>query len=188
MGSKHDYSPLSTSEKEFSDGHDSRVQRTWVQRTKRHLLYGACLLVVLAVAGAVYGVGVVSIRNSARAQDMRAYWSEDCGTHLLRKEWRTLDAQQRADYVEAVHCTTRLPSRLIDNGTVYDDYPWIHSLMAESKCCQSILNHLGSVLTEHKTAKETEHRKPNFLPFHRYLLHTYEQLLRQQCGYTGALP
>lgn len=83
-----------------------------------------------------------------------------------RREWRTLSPAERQSYSAAVLCLLDQPSILAPHSdlTAYDDFPYIHS-------------HVG-----YKT-----HHSASFLPWHRYLLHVYEQTLRSQCGYTGGL-
>ena len=53
-----------------------------------------------------------------------------CISPPIRREWRTLDRSDRTAYVNAVQCLTTLPSSLRDNGTVYDDFPWVHNELA----------------------------------------------------------
>lgn len=40
----------------------------------------------------------------------------------------------------------------------------------------------------HKRKKETHEEKGNFLTWHRYFIWTFEQTLRNECGYNGYLP
>ena len=49
-----------------------------------------------------------------------------CQQPTTRREWRTLSKPERFDYVTAVKCLATKPSKLRNNGTLYDDFPWVH--------------------------------------------------------------
>ncbi|KAK5651116.1 hypothetical protein OQA88_13255 [Cercophora sp. LCS_1] len=91
------------------------------------------------------------------------------GTIKFRQEWRTLSASQRKNFIAAVNCLTTKPS-ILPNGTapgsfsVFDDFTYVHMQ-------QTNLVHMSG----------------DFLTWHRYFIHVYEQEL-QKCGYTGNLP
>ena len=50
----------------------------------------------------------------------------DCQQPSIRREWRTLSEAERLAYVNAVACLATKPSKLRNNGTFYDDFPWVH--------------------------------------------------------------
>lgn len=49
-----------------------------------------------------------------------------CTQAPTRREWRTLTVAEQHDYVRAVRCLATKPSTLGNNGTLYDDFPWVH--------------------------------------------------------------
>ncbi|KAH8817799.1 monooxygenase [Flagelloscypha sp. PMI_526] len=86
-------------------------------------------------------------------------------TQIVRKEWRSLSADEQSEYIRAVTCLTQAPSKMdaSANSTVlYDNFPEMHA----------VLN-----LQIHHVAM--------FLPWHRYYVHLYEKALIEDCGYTG---
>ena len=85
----------------------------------------------------------------------------------IRKEWRELSDQERADYVNAVVCLHQKPSKMpqIKSPSRFDDVAFVHS-----------------------AARKLAHGNPSFLPWHRAFLHTYETILKTDCGYKGTLP
>ena len=87
-----------------------------------------------------------------------------CQTPTLRREWRSLPAAEKRDYIRAVRCLKTVPSQLYLNHSLYDDFPWIH------------INY-----------GKYSHDAAPFLAWHRYFIHTYEQKLQEQCGYKGHL-
>ncbi|MCJ1432649.1 hypothetical protein MMC27_002006 [Xylographa pallens] len=58
-----------------------------------------------------------------------------------------------------------MPSKLQSNGTLYDDFPWVHQLTAPKA-----------------------HASAPFLPWHRYYIHAYEKAWKENCDYNGHLP
>jgi tyrosinase len=93
----------------------------------------------------------------------RAQWQ--CVNPTIRREWRTLSASEKTTYITAVQCLTTKPSRVRNNGTLYDDFPWVH-----------------------KATSSNTHAASPFLPWHRYFIHIYEKALIDDCAYTGTLP
>jgi len=91
-------------------------------------------------------------------------------TAAVRNEWTTLSNSERQAYTDAVLCLMSLPSK-IDPTLVpgarsrYDDFVAIH---------------INQTLSIHATA--------NFLSWHRLFVWTYEQALRNECGYKGYQP
>ena len=52
--------------------------------------------------------------------------SVSCQEPPIRREWRTLTLVEKNDYIRAVRCLASKPSTLGINGTLYDDFPWVH--------------------------------------------------------------
>ncbi|SPO05202.1 related to monophenol monooxygenase (tyrosinase) [Cephalotrichum gorgonifer] len=88
----------------------------------------------------------------------------------VRREWRTLSKAQRTSYINAVKCMKAAPS-LFPPGQIggakslFDDFIAIHIFQT------------GTI-----------HNTGNFLTWHRYFIYTYEQKLRDVCGYQGPFP
>jgi tyrosinase len=81
-----------------------------------------------------------------------------------------LSKQERKDYIAAVQCLykkpSKTPSALAPGAkTRYDDF---------------VATHINQTLNIHGTG--------NFLTWHRYFTWTYEQALRNECGYKGYQP
>lgn len=54
----------------------------------------------------------------------------NCSNVVYRQEWRTLSKFQKEAYISAVNCLAKTPSVLGMNGTLYDDFPWVHNQFA----------------------------------------------------------
>lgn len=114
---------------------------------------------------ALAGLNGIALLNSATK------YSGSCniGNVKIRREWRTLSKAQRKSYIAAVKCVRDTPSILapgVSTGSksLFDDFVYVH---------------LNQTLFIHFTG--------NFLIWHRWYIHQYEQKLNA-CGYNGALP
>ncbi|TVY44172.1 Tyrosinase-like protein [Lachnellula occidentalis] len=88
----------------------------------------------------------------------------------VRREWGNLTNSERSNYTNAVLCLMSTPAKtdatqVPGAKTRYDDF---------------LYQHINQTLTIHNTA--------NFLSWHRWFVYTYEQALRNECGYTGYQP
>ena len=67
-----------------------------------------------------------------------------CQQPTTRREWRTLSEPEKLDYVTAVKCLATKPSKLRNNGTLYDDFPWVHKHLSSNS---AFLFHFPFLLT-----------------------------------------
>ncbi|KAK2041382.1 Di-copper centre-containing protein [Colletotrichum somersetense] len=88
-----------------------------------------------------------------------------CTDPYFRKEWRMLSRQEKLDYIKAVKCLASTPSIITGDGTIHDDFAFVHNMHAHST-----------------------HDKAAFLPWHRRFISVYETYLKDKCSYAGALP
>ncbi|KAF1809815.1 Di-copper centre-containing protein [Eremomyces bilateralis CBS 781.70] len=90
-----------------------------------------------------------------------------CSKPAKRLPWQALSRKEKKAYIDAELCLMRKPSKLNLPGAItrFDDLIKPHQIMA----------------------RET-HQTGYFLPFHRYLMHTHETVLRTECGYKGHQP
>ncbi|KAH6647763.1 hypothetical protein BKA67DRAFT_594678 [Truncatella angustata] len=89
---------------------------------------------------------------------------------VVRKPWGSLSKKDRKAYTDAVICLQSLPAKtpikLVPGvRSRYDDF---------------LAAHINQTLAIHYTG--------NFLAWHRYFTWSYEQALRNECGYTGYQP
>ncbi|KAF2440766.1 Di-copper centre-containing protein [Karstenula rhodostoma CBS 690.94] len=92
------------------------------------------------------------------------------GNLSVRREWSALTKKQRKAYTDAVLCLQSKPARTpasVAPGvrSRYDDFIATHILQA------NYIHYTGT-----------------FLAWHRYFTWSYEQALRNECGYTGLQP
>ncbi|KAF8421832.1 tyrosinase central domain-containing protein [Tirmania nivea] len=92
------------------------------------------------------------------------------GNISIRREWGTLPQTQRKAYIDAVPCLQSKPSKsdpaLVPGArSIYDDF---------------VATHINQTLSIHGAA--------NFLSWHRYYTWSFEQALRNECGYRGTQP
>ncbi|KAJ9621865.1 hypothetical protein H2203_006745 [Taxawa tesnikishii (nom. ined.)] len=86
-----------------------------------------------------------------------------------RQEWSSLSSTQKTNYINAVLCLQSKPSK---SGSLAPG--------AKSRYDDFVATHINQTLTIHGTG--------NFLSWHRYFIYTFEQALRNECGYNSYLP
>ncbi|KAG9698850.1 tyrosinase central domain-containing protein, partial [Aureobasidium melanogenum] len=90
-------------------------------------------------------------------------------TAVKRQEWSTLSKPHKKKYIDAVLC---LQSKPAISGSLAPG--------ARSRYDDFLATHINQTLTIHGTG--------NFLSWHRYYVHTFEEALRNECGYDGYIP
>ncbi|KAH8648451.1 hypothetical protein BX600DRAFT_442742 [Xylariales sp. PMI_506] len=95
--------------------------------------------------------------------------SGTCTNPSVRVEWRSMSTADQSAFLSAVNCLIKLPASgaFSDQGSTnrYEDLVAVHYAM------------VGSV-----------HMHPQFLPWHRYYVAVFEDMLRTECSFTGPLP
>ncbi|KAF7861798.1 hypothetical protein EAF04_007681 [Stromatinia cepivora] len=152
-------------EEEKLDGNPTVIRRTGT--TIRLNLWWAisfAFLLCLSI-GSTWAVffSARSFLSSKSTNDFGPQWQ--CANPSTRQEWRTLSDAEKTEYIAAVQCLTTKPSKVRNNGTLYDDFPWVH-----------------------KSTSTSTHQSSPFLPWHRYYIQIYENALQDDCSYTGTLP
>ncbi|KAE8317692.1 hypothetical protein BDV41DRAFT_561231 [Aspergillus transmontanensis] len=91
----------------------------------------------------------------------------------IRKEWRELTQEERQQFTDAVRCLQSIPTTLADD--LRQIYPGV-----QTRYDEFLATHINLTSVIHMTA--------DFLAWHRYFTHTFEQDLKSKCQYTGSLP
>ncbi|KAF2026530.1 Di-copper centre-containing protein [Setomelanomma holmii] len=86
----------------------------------------------------------------------------------VRRDWEKLSNTERKEYITAVNCLWDLPNL---NPTF-----------------SAAQNYFDEFVAAHVNLTDYIDGTGNFLTWHRYLIHLWEETLRDQCGYSGALP
>lgn len=93
---------------------------------------GLCHAIILAVlfCTSIVSTWVLLLKNPNQINltnpPVKTQWQ--CAQPSVRREWRSLVPVEKKQYIEAVQCLETKPSRLRNNGTLYDDFPWVHKL------------------------------------------------------------
>ncbi|KAK4683049.1 hypothetical protein QC764_121700 [Podospora pseudoanserina] len=94
-------------------------------------------------------------------------------TPIVRKEWRTLTTSEKAEYINAVKCILAKPALTPESSP-----PTGHGVI--SRYDNLVYTHIQQTMQVHYVG--------HFLAWHRLFTATYEKMLRNECGYTGAQP
>lgn len=49
-----------------------------------------------------------------------------CKNPSIRREWRALTMDEKRDFIRAFNCLATIPSAWRSNGTIYDEYAYLH--------------------------------------------------------------
>lgn len=60
-----------------------------------------------------------------------------CTNPAERREWRTLRRQEQTEYLDAVLCMAETPSPSRSEGTLYDDFAFVH-MQVGAYCTTSV--------------------------------------------------
>ncbi|KAK3935487.1 hypothetical protein QBC46DRAFT_397384 [Diplogelasinospora grovesii] len=138
---------------------DKALAQEPISSLRQHLL-SAYVLIATAVS-----LGFILYATLPLPDLLQTQQRSPCKEVSVRREWRSLNATERADFVDAMYCLASTPSSWADNRTIYDDFAILHGGIG-SWC----------------------HRSASFLPWHRYTLHVFENILKDKCGFRGAIP
>jgi hypothetical protein len=132
--STEDYCPVPSSDVE-SNSSDNEFPAQ-ISTEKRSLLdflkhlKPLWLLALGILLGLILGIVFQDHQKLALAKGIspaKSQASKTCLNPSIRREWRSLSRREKDDYIAAVRCLAQTPSEVRSNGTLYDDFPWIHS-------------------------------------------------------------
>ncbi|KAF5348693.1 hypothetical protein D9758_006865 [Tetrapyrgos nigripes] len=103
----------------------------------------------------------------------------ECTNPSVRKEWRTLSAAERTEWIEAVKCLGKLPNSGTFQQTVFPD---------DIAAYNSSGSWYDDFVYMHMDLNHRIHVTGFFLPWHRWYVQVYENTLKEKCGYTGVSP
>ncbi|KAG9254535.1 uncharacterized protein F5Z01DRAFT_109692 [Emericellopsis atlantica] len=92
-----------------------------------------------------------------------------CTSPSVRKEWRELTDADKAEYLRAATCVRELPK-------------------AKYAAIDAVTTRMDDLVYTHFSLNLDIHFVANFLPWHRWFVQLHEDLLRNECGFTGAQP
>ncbi|KAF7589831.1 hypothetical protein BBP40_003641 [Aspergillus hancockii] len=141
---------------------------------KHSIIATALALAASASAAASPMVSTNIEKREASPQTVSGFFSRSCTKEkmTIRKEWRHLNQKEQDTFLDAVQCLMDKPAKsgLIATTSRFSDLQALHRGMTNTAYAD-IIHHVGQ-----------------FLPWHRYYMHIYETLLRDECGYTGSIP
>lgn len=92
-----------------------------------------------------------------------------CVDPVVRKEWRELTADEKAEYLRAAVCVRNLPK-------------------AKYADIEAVTSRMDDLVYTHHTLNLDIHFVANFLPWHRWFVQLHEDLLRDECDFKGVQP
>ncbi|GFP57656.1 hypothetical protein ACSS6W_009960 [Trichoderma asperelloides] len=113
-------------------------------------------------------ITLLSIAAAATASALPGAGSA-CTSPAVRKEWRELTSNEKAEYLRAAVCLRKLPKEK------YADI-------------DAVTTRMDDLVYTHFALNTEIHFVANFLPWHRWYVQLHEDLLRTECGFTGTQP
>lgn len=92
----------------------------------------------------------------------------------VRTEFRAMSNDQRKAFTDAVTCLQNMPPQSLTEDRAAD-FPGV-----KTRYDEYVATHIENTLNIHATA--------DFLAWHRHFIWSFEQDLKNSCGYTGTLP
>ncbi|KAJ1337258.1 tyrosinase [Microdochium nivale] len=111
----------------------------------------------------------LALAGSAATSALPRQATTACTNPVVRKEWRELTGEEKAEYLRAAVCVRNLPSK-------------------HYKDISAVTKRLDDLVFTHITLTLDIHFVANFLPWHRWFLQQHEKILRDECGFKGTQP
>lgn len=119
------------------------------------------------LAGLAYNA---SLENVSGDSDIENRGGCSLRSLRVRRDWRTFSSNQKKSYIKSILCLQELPSL-----TPSDKAPG-----ARSRYDDFVATHINQTLGIHYTG--------TFLAWHRYYIWNFEEVMRNECDYTGDYP
>ncbi|KAI0743507.1 Di-copper centre-containing protein [Daedaleopsis nitida] len=104
-----------------------------------------------------------------------------CTRPSVRREWRQLTINERAQWIAAINCLSTLP---------HDDAlaPSIDPSVSKIPPVNTSGSYWDDLVYVHMDLNIRIHGTGYFLPFHRLYVQAVETAIKERCGYTGGFP
>ncbi|KAK0469181.1 Di-copper centre-containing protein [Desarmillaria tabescens] len=133
----------------------------------------------LSFLGALSLLAAFASASSSEKVGARDSEHNNCSNPAVRKEWRSLTDDEKADWISSIKCLAHKPHSpkfsptvkpdnippVNENSSYWDDISYIHMDM-------NFKIHFTGL----------------FLPWHRWYMHSVEESLREMCGFSGTMP
>ncbi len=150
---------MSTFEPGDEDIKDTHLEKNWAKRRSSILGFGclftiSCFVTLLWTA--IFIATKLPVTESPGPFHIKPHHlyhpnqTNSCLRPAVRREWRTLSIKERKNYVDAIQCLWKHPSRLGLDHSLYEDFPWFHSRAGNfCKCTFERLMGYSNVSLQH---------------------------------------
>jgi tyrosinase len=126
-------------------------------------------------------VSLALVASTLLGQSVTANFYKPCLNPSVRREWRSMPREERAEWITAVKCLNTLPHNSSLVPTFNTTYAQIPPVNPDS-------TYLDDWSYIHMDLNPVIHFTAHFLPWHRAFIKDFDTALRQKCGYTGHQP
>ncbi|WPB06882.1 uncharacterized protein RHO25_011542 [Cercospora beticola] len=131
--------------------------------------------ILFAACGQLLAVNAQSAESSCTALEAK---HPRCEKLIQRKAWHTLSNDEKKSYLDAEVCLLNTPLSTLPSLQTKDQ-------LSRFPIAKTLFQALQE---QHQLQSDFIHEVGAFLPYHRYMTHAHESLLRNKCNYTGAQP
>ncbi|KAJ4480286.1 Di-copper centre-containing protein [Lentinula aciculospora] len=104
-----------------------------------------------------------------------------CTNPTIRREWRTLDRDERAAWISAVKC-------LVASPNTPDLVATVNSSISQIPAMNTSASFWDDISYIHMDLNVKIHQMGMFLPFHRWFVHSVEKAMVEKYGFSGGFP
>ncbi|KAN0111160.1 hypothetical protein V8E52_008772 [Russula decolorans] len=110
-----------------------------------------------------------------------SYDPRPCTKPAVRREWRAFSTEEKAEWIRAIKCLSKQPHDSALTPSVDPSLSLIPPINTSS-------SYFDDLVYLHMDLNIRIHGTGLFLPWHRWFVHVFEELLKNKCGYTGSSP
>ncbi len=120
------YSLVASDLEDDLDGETSSHKVIWYK-----LIFSRCLVLFFILLSLIclamgFTSGILLNRQITSATSLKFTAASFCNDSQFRREWRSLGHCEKHKHIQAVQCLKKVPSRLGQNQSLYDDFPYVH--------------------------------------------------------------
>ncbi|KAF8470981.1 Di-copper centre-containing protein [Russula ochroleuca] len=104
-----------------------------------------------------------------------------CTKPAIRREWRAFTTEEKAEWIRAINCLSQKPHDPALTPSVDPSVSLIPPVNTSS-------SYFDDIVYLHMDLNTRIHWTGQFLPWHRWYVHIFEESLKNKCGYTGVSP
>lgn len=118
---------MSPSSNYYTSQNNPQSSQQKISRTQHKILLILLFAISLLGLSSVFIlISRASLWASIKNSSTKSAHNHACTQPEIRHEWRALSSSEKEDFIQAVNCLSTVPTTWRTNGTLYDDYAFLH--------------------------------------------------------------